>query len=228
MRTRLILATLFIALAIANYLPFTQSAYWINAGTFLSQNSTYQIGQTNSPDNSSDYQLTSSTLPTCYQASNIWEMDHHLLRATSDYNGAQGSAYDVIYDSNRCGMNGLPRLYVYKVQSGSATLLLNVQLAGDQANQPFTTFIRNDGPNPGLHIKLGFSEWHVSDTSITSGYPGYAFPDGTNAQYVPGTYALARGLWKHLGLSISAADIAEARKEMWGNFPREQFFKSPV
>ena len=65
MRTRLILATLFIALAIANYLPFTQSAYWTNAGTFLSQNSTYQIGQTNSPDNSSDYQLTSSTLPTC-------------------------------------------------------------------------------------------------------------------------------------------------------------------
>lgn len=87
MRTRLILATLFIALAIANYLPFTQSAYWINAGTFLSQNSTYQIGQTNSPDNSSDYQLTSSTLPTCYQASNIWDIDHHLLRATSDYNG---------------------------------------------------------------------------------------------------------------------------------------------
>ena len=125
-------------------------------------------------------------------------------------------------------MSGLPRLYVYKRVSGSATLLLNVQLAGDQANQPFTTFIRNDGPNPGLHLKLGFSEWHVSDTSITSGYPGYAFTDGTNAQYIPGTYALARGLWKHLGLSISAADIAEARKEMWGNFPREQFFKSPV
>ena len=37
-------------------------------------------------------------------------------------------------------MNGLPRLYVYKVESGSATILLNVQLAGDQANQPFTTF----------------------------------------------------------------------------------------
>ena len=122
MRTRLI--TLFIALAIANYLPFAQSAYWTNAGTFLDQNSTYPIGQTNSPGNSSDYQLTSSTLPTCYQASNIWEMDHHLLRATSDYNGAQGSAYDVIYDSNRCGLSGLPRRYVCKVVSGSATLLL--------------------------------------------------------------------------------------------------------
>ena len=82
MRTRLILITLFITAAIANYLPFTQSAYWINAGTFLSQNSTYQIGQTNSPDNSSDYQLTSSTLPACQQVYNGWEIDHHLLRAT--------------------------------------------------------------------------------------------------------------------------------------------------
>ena len=35
----------------------------------------------------------------------------------------------------------------------------------------------------------------------------------------------ARGLWKDFGFSISAEDIAEARKEMWGNFPREQFFK---
>jgi Protein of unknown function (DUF2281) len=27
------------------------------------------------------------------------------------------------------------------------------------------------------------------------------------------------------GLSISEEDIAELRKEMWGNFPREEFFK---
>ena len=33
------------------------------------------------------------------------------------------------------------------------------------------------------------------------------------------------GLWKGLGVSISEEDIAQARKEMWGNFPREQFFK---
>ena len=33
------------------------------------------------------------------------------------------------------------------------------------------------------------------------------------------------GLWKDLGISISEEDIDEARKEMWGNFPREQFFK---
>ena len=35
----------------------------------------------------------------------------------------------------------------------------------------------------------------------------------------------AYGLWKDLDIHISAEDIAEARKEMWGNFPREQFFK---
>jgi hypothetical protein len=35
----------------------------------------------------------------------------------------------------------------------------------------------------------------------------------------------ARGLWKNLGFTVSDEDIAEARKEMWDNFPREQFFK---
>ncbi|MCY7374430.1 MAG: DUF2281 domain-containing protein [Pyrinomonadaceae bacterium] len=30
-----------------------------------------------------------------------------------------------------------------------------------------------------------------------------------------------RGMWK--GVDISAEDIDEARREMWGNFPREDF-----
>jgi hypothetical protein len=30
-----------------------------------------------------------------------------------------------------------------------------------------------------------------------------------------------RGLWKDLGLSVTEKDISEARREMWGNFPRE-------
>ena len=29
------------------------------------------------------------------------------------------------------------------------------------------------------------------------------------------------GLWEDLGVDISAEDIDEARREMWGNFPRE-------
>jgi uncharacterized protein DUF2281 len=29
------------------------------------------------------------------------------------------------------------------------------------------------------------------------------------------------GLWKDLGVHITAEDIAEARREMWGNFPRD-------
>jgi len=33
------------------------------------------------------------------------------------------------------------------------------------------------------------------------------------------------GIWKDLGVSVSDEDIAESRKEMWGSFPREQFFK---
>lgn len=29
------------------------------------------------------------------------------------------------------------------------------------------------------------------------------------------------GLWKDMGVDISEEDIDEARREMWGNFPRE-------
>jgi hypothetical protein len=31
----------------------------------------------------------------------------------------------------------------------------------------------------------------------------------------------AYGLWADLNIDISAEDIDEARREMWGNFPRE-------
>jgi len=30
-----------------------------------------------------------------------------------------------------------------------------------------------------------------------------------------------RGLWKNLNFHITEEDIAEARREMWGNFPRD-------
>jgi hypothetical protein len=30
-----------------------------------------------------------------------------------------------------------------------------------------------------------------------------------------------KGLWADLGVQISAEDLAEARREMWGGFPRE-------
>lgn len=30
-----------------------------------------------------------------------------------------------------------------------------------------------------------------------------------------------KGLWKDLGVDITEEDIAEARREMWGNFPRD-------
>ena len=29
------------------------------------------------------------------------------------------------------------------------------------------------------------------------------------------------GLWGDLGIDVTPADIAEARREMWGNFPRD-------
>ncbi|MGA7916321.1 MAG: DUF2281 domain-containing protein [Candidatus Acidiferrales bacterium] len=30
-----------------------------------------------------------------------------------------------------------------------------------------------------------------------------------------------RGLWKNLNFEVTEEDIAEARREMWGNFPRD-------
>ena len=30
-----------------------------------------------------------------------------------------------------------------------------------------------------------------------------------------------RGLWKGMGFDVTAEDIAEARREMWGSFPRD-------
>ena len=30
-----------------------------------------------------------------------------------------------------------------------------------------------------------------------------------------------RGLWSDLGVEITEEDITEARREMWGNFPRD-------
>jgi hypothetical protein len=57
MRTRIALAIILIlsvTIAIANYQPFTPSAYWTNAGTFFNQGSTYMVSQTNFPDSSSD------------------------------------------------------------------------------------------------------------------------------------------------------------------------------
>lgn len=32
-----------------------------------------------------------------------------------------------------------------------------------------------------------------------------------------------KGLWADLGVDISEEDFSQARKEMWGNFPREDF-----
>jgi hypothetical protein len=32
-----------------------------------------------------------------------------------------------------------------------------------------------------------------------------------------------QGIWADLGVEITAQDIAEARREMWGDFPRESF-----
>ena len=51
-----------------------------------------------------------------------------------------------------------------------------------------------------------------------------SFLETRDVKEEPGPLTSLRGLWKGHGISISAEDIDEARKEMWGNFPREHFF----
>lgn len=34
------------------------------------------------------------------------------------------------------------------------------------------------------------------------------------------------GLWADLNVTVTEEDIAEARREIWGNFPRERFFEN--
>ena len=36
-----------------------------------------------------------------------------------------------------------------------------------------------------------------------------------------------KGIGAHLGVNLSQEDIAEARREMWANFPRMHFFDEP-
>lgn len=38
---------------------------------------------------------------------------------------------------------------------------------------------------------------------------------------VAGSRRSLKGLWADLGVDISEEDLSQARKEMWGNFPRE-------
>jgi len=33
------------------------------------------------------------------------------------------------------------------------------------------------------------------------------------------------GIWADMDVNITEEDIREVRREMWGNFPREQFFE---
>ncbi len=44
--------------------------------------------------------------------------------------------------------------------------------------------------------------------------------EGSQAEQRKQPLRSLRGLWKDLNVHISEEDIAEARREMWGNFPR--------
>ena len=48
-----------------------------------------------------------------------------------------------------------------------------------------------------------------------------AFVESLEKKTSHGRRRSLKGLWADLGIDISPEDIAEARREMWGGFPRE-------
>ena len=60
--TRYAILFFLVALAMANYLPFTVTSYWANSGTAFPQSfMAYPIAQANAPDGTSDYMMGSET-----------------------------------------------------------------------------------------------------------------------------------------------------------------------
>jgi len=47
------------------------------------------------------------------------------------------------------------------------------------------------------------------------------FADSLRSRAAGGPRQKLKGLWSDLGASVSEEDIAEARRELWKNFPRE-------
>ena len=47
------------------------------------------------------------------------------------------------------------------------------------------------------------------------------FVEDLEEEAAPPRRRSAEGLFAHLGIDITSEDIAEARREMWGNFPRD-------
>ncbi len=48
------------------------------------------------------------------------------------------------------------------------------------------------------------------------------FVDTLQAEQSPGAHRRSlRGLWRDMGFGVTEKDIADARREMWGDFPRD-------
>ncbi len=48
-----------------------------------------------------------------------------------------------------------------------------------------------------------------------------AFVESLRPPAAPMPLKSLKGLWKNLDIHITEEDIAQARREMWGNFPRD-------
>ena len=169
----LILAgTLAIRAAYSWYLIDTFAGGVVNSTNWQQNDNSYAskvaISKLAIPDGSVDHEVRSTLPATCPGTHEYL----HLLRATSNYdNGWLGDAYRIMIrlDVPNCIMT----LNVSKVTSANGwTQLLNLTSQPYPAGATWRSFVRNDGPSPGVTVILGDQQWTLNDTSLTTGKPG--------------------------------------------------------
>lgn len=62
----------------------------------------------------------------------------------------------------------------------------------------------------------------TKDLSLEQQLQLLAFLDSLTRRRPPRTLKSPAGLWEDLSVDIRREDLAEARQEMWGNFPEEK------
>ncbi len=120
------------------------------------------------PDGTADHEVRSNLPATCPGT----RVFLHLLRATSNYNDyLTGDAYRVQLrlDAPDCRM----ALTISKVNGINGwTQLLYLTNQTFVPGGVWRSFVRNDGPSPGVTVVIGGQQWTVNNTSLSGGKPG--------------------------------------------------------
>jgi hypothetical protein len=160
-----------------------------NSTNWQLNNSAYQngkmaISKLAIPDSTADAEVRSTLPATCPGA----RAYVHLLRATRNYDDnwlRDAYRVQVRFDVPNC----VTSLTISKVTSaGGWVQLLHLTNQPFPAGAVWRSFVRNDGPSPGVTVMIGTQQWTVNDTSLTTGKPGVGhslFPGATPFAELP-------------------------------------------